>query len=151
VREILDELGIGTIQKSPEASKKKIFKKSNFLSYDTDLQGVANDFTEMFTATGIEVLGTPIGTDAYTKDFVAQNSIKIMRDVEKLEPLTDGFSHFSVGTEDYEHAHTIHECKYNFAVPRAILNGAGHSYRYSHHKSYTPERYSRFFPSLGPG
>jgi hypothetical protein len=38
----------------------------------------------MFTATGIEVLGTPIGTDAYIKDFVAQNCIKIMRDVEKL-------------------------------------------------------------------
>jgi hypothetical protein len=44
----------------------------------------------MFTTTGIEVMGTPIGTDAYIKEFVGQNCIKIMRDVEKLEPLTDG-------------------------------------------------------------
>ena len=50
----------------------------------------------MFTTTGIEVLGTPIGTDAYIKDFVAKNSIKIMKDVEKLEPLTDGFTHFQL-------------------------------------------------------
>ncbi len=42
------------------------------------------------------MLGTPIGTDAYIKDFVAQNCIKIMRDVEKLEPLTDGFTHFQL-------------------------------------------------------
>jgi hypothetical protein len=56
-----------------------------------------NDFTpDMFMVTGIEVLGDPIGTDAYIKDFVAQNSIKIMRDVEKIEPLTDGFTHFQV-------------------------------------------------------
>jgi hypothetical protein len=37
-----------------------------------------------------------IGTDAYIKDFVGQNCIKIMRDVEKLEPLTDGFTHFQL-------------------------------------------------------
>ena len=50
----------------------------------------------MFKVTGIEVLWTPIGTDAYIQDFVAQNSIKIMRDVEKLEPLTDGSTHFQL-------------------------------------------------------
>ena len=61
------------------------------------LQGIAYDSNpEMFKVTGIEVLGTPIGTDAYIQDFVAQNSIKIMRDVEKLEPLTDGFTHFQL-------------------------------------------------------
>ena len=44
-----------------------------FLQTDPDLQGIATDFTpEMFTATGIEVLGTPTGTAAYIKDFVAQ-------------------------------------------------------------------------------
>ena len=58
---------------------------------------------------------------------------------------------FSAGTKDYEHTHTIHECKYNFASPRAIFVGTAHSYRYSHHKNYTQERYSRIFPSLGPG
>jgi hypothetical protein len=42
------------------------------------------------------VLGTPIGTDAYLKDFVAQNSIKIMKDVEKLEPLSNAFTHFQL-------------------------------------------------------
>jgi hypothetical protein len=42
------------------------------------------------------VLGTPIGTDAYIKVFVAQNSVKIMRDVEKHEPFTGGFTHFQL-------------------------------------------------------
>ena len=66
-----------------------------FLQTDPDLQGITNNFTpEMFTVTGIEVLGTPIGTDDYIQDFVAQNSIKIMRDVDKLDPLTDGFTYF---------------------------------------------------------
>jgi hypothetical protein len=102
-----------------------VFERSQyFLQTDPDLQGITNDFTpEMFTSTGIEVLGTPIGTDAYIKDFVAQNCIKIMRDVEKLE----------------------------LDSPRAIFNSVAHSYRYSHRKIYTPERYSRFLPSLGPG
>jgi hypothetical protein len=68
-----------------------------FLQTDPDLQVIVNDFTpEMFTTTGIEVLGTPIVTDTYIKDFVTQNSIKIMRNVEKLEPLTDGFTHFQL-------------------------------------------------------
>jgi hypothetical protein len=68
-----------------------------FLQTDPDLQGIANDFTpEMFTVKDIEVLGTPLGTDVYIRDFVAQNCIKIMRDVEKLEPLTDGFTHFQL-------------------------------------------------------
>ena len=40
---------------------------------DSDLQGIANDFTpEMFSVEGIEVLGTPLGTDVYMKNFVAQ-------------------------------------------------------------------------------
>jgi hypothetical protein len=68
-----------------------------FLQTDPDLQGIADDFTpDMFTTTGIEVLGTPIGIDDYIKDFVAQNSIKIMKDLDKLEPLTDGFTHFQL-------------------------------------------------------
>ncbi len=54
-----------------------------FLQTDPDLQGITNDFTpEMFKAMGIEVLGTPIYTDVYIKDIVAQNCIKIMRDVD---------------------------------------------------------------------
>ena len=50
----------------------------------------------MFTVEGIEVLGTPIDTEGYIKNFVTQNCIKIIRDVKKLEPLTDGFTHFQL-------------------------------------------------------
>ena len=72
-------------------------RAQNFLQTDPDLQDIVNDFTpEMFTVTGIEVLGTPLGTDVYIRDFVAQNCIKIVRDVEKFEPLTDGFTHFQL-------------------------------------------------------
>ncbi len=39
----------------------------------------------MFTTTGIEVLGTPVGIDDNIKDFVDQNTIKIMKDLDKLE------------------------------------------------------------------
>jgi hypothetical protein len=59
-----------------------------FLQNDPDLQDIVNDFTpEMFTTTGIEVLGTPIGTDTYIKDFLDQNSIKIMKDVVKASDM----------------------------------------------------------------
>jgi hypothetical protein len=68
-----------------------------FLQNDPDLQGIANDFTpEMCSVQGIEVLGTPSGADTYIKDFVVQNCIKIARNVEKLEPITDGFVFFQV-------------------------------------------------------
>ena len=50
----------------------------------------------MITVQGIEVLGTPLGTDVYVRDFVAQNCIKITRDVDKVEPLTDGSTHFQL-------------------------------------------------------
>ncbi len=42
------------------------------------------------------MLWTSIGTDSYIKNFVAENSIKIMKDVETLEPLTDAFTHFQL-------------------------------------------------------
>jgi hypothetical protein len=35
-------------------------------------------------------------SQGYVRKFVAQNYIKITRDVEKLEPLTDGFIHFQM-------------------------------------------------------
>ena len=55
---------------------------------------MAKEFTaEMFTVEDIEVLGTPIGTDSYIRNFLTQNCLKIVRDIEKLEPLTDGFTH----------------------------------------------------------
>jgi hypothetical protein len=67
------------------------------LQNDPDLQGIANDFTpEVFSVQGIEVLGTPLRTDSYIRNFVAQNCIKIARNLEKLEPITDGFAHFQL-------------------------------------------------------
>jgi hypothetical protein len=67
------------------------------MNNDPELQVITNDFTpEMFTAQVIEVLGTPLDTDVYVKDFVPQNCIKITRHAEKLEPLTDGFTHFQL-------------------------------------------------------
>ena len=44
----------------------------------------------------IEVQGTLLVTDVYVRNFVTQNCIKITRDVEKFEPLTDGFIHFQL-------------------------------------------------------
>jgi hypothetical protein len=80
----------------------------HFLQNDPDLQGIANDFTqEMFTVQGIEVLGTPLDTDVYVRIFVDQNCIKITRDVEKLEPLTDGFIHFQL-IQKTMNTHTQH-------------------------------------------
>jgi hypothetical protein len=84
------------LSKGPSA--RHVYERTQyFLQNDPDLQSIANDFTpDMFTTTGIQVLGTPIGTDAYIKDFVDQNSIKIMKNVEKLETLTDDFTHFQL-------------------------------------------------------
>jgi hypothetical protein len=68
-----------------------------FLQTDLDLQDIANDFTpEMFTVKGIEVLGTPLDTHVYIRDFVDQNCIKAIWDVEKFEPLTRDFTHFQL-------------------------------------------------------
>ncbi len=59
-----------------------------FLQNDPSLQDIAQDFTlNMFFVQGIEVLGTPIGTDTYIKEYVAQNCIKITRDVDKHDHL----------------------------------------------------------------
>jgi hypothetical protein len=53
-------------------SARHVYERAKyFLQNDPDLQSIANDFTpDMFTMTGIEVLGTPISTDDYIKDFV---------------------------------------------------------------------------------
>jgi len=50
----------------------------------------------MFTVEGIGVLGAPVvlSTDADIKNCVAENCSKIMVDIGKHEPLTDGFAHF---------------------------------------------------------
>ena len=68
-----------------------------FLQNDPSLQGIAHDFTfNMFSVEDIEILGTPIGTDIYIKNFVQNNCLKIINDVVKHDPLTDGFVHFQL-------------------------------------------------------
>ena len=50
-----------------------------------------------------------IDTDVYIRDFVDQNCIKIMRDVEKFEPLTDDFTHFQL-VQKTMNTHTQYMC-----------------------------------------
>jgi len=83
------------LAKGPISARHLYERTQHFLRTDPALQDIAKDFTpEMFTVEDIEVLGTPIGTEGYIKNFVTQECINIIRDVEKLEPLTDGFTHF---------------------------------------------------------
>jgi hypothetical protein len=85
------------LAKGPISARHLYERAQHFLRTDPGLQHMANDFTpEMFTVEGIEVLGTPTGTEGHIKIFVTQNCVKIMRDIEKLEPLTDGFTHFQL-------------------------------------------------------
>jgi len=85
------------LAKGPISARHLYERAQHFLRTDPALRNIANGFTpEMFTVEGIEVLGTPIGTEGYIKNFVAQNCVKIMRDIEKLETLTDGFTHFQL-------------------------------------------------------
>ena len=81
----------------PVGSCSSFLKEKEVERTDPALHHITNDFTpEMFTVEGIEVLGTPIDTEGYIKNFVAQNCVKIIRDIEKLEPLSDGFTHFQL-------------------------------------------------------
>jgi hypothetical protein len=85
------------LTKGPISARNLYERAQHFLRTIPDIQHLAREFTpEMFTVEGIEVLGTPIGTDVYIRNFVAQNCLKIVRDIEKLEPLTDGFTHFQL-------------------------------------------------------
>ncbi|MCG3769725.1 MAG: hypothetical protein JW384_00855 [Nitrosomonadaceae bacterium] len=85
------------LAKGPISARHLYERAQHFLRTIPAIQHLAREFTpEMFTVEGIEVLGTPIGTDVYIRNFVAQNCLKIVRDIEKLEPLTDGFTHFQL-------------------------------------------------------
>jgi hypothetical protein len=85
------------LAKGPISARHLYERAKHFLRTDPAPQHIANEFTpEMFTVEGIEVLGIPIRNQGYIKNFVAQNCVKIMRDIEKLEPLTDGLTHFQL-------------------------------------------------------
>jgi hypothetical protein len=58
------------LTKGPISARHLYERDQHFLRTDPALQHMANDFTpEMFTVEGIEVLGTPIGTEGYIKNF----------------------------------------------------------------------------------
>ena len=85
------------LAKGPISARHLFERAQHFLQTIPAIQHLAGEFTqEMFTVEGIEVLGTPIGTDNYIRNFVAQNCLKIVRDIEKLEPVSDGFAHFQL-------------------------------------------------------
>jgi hypothetical protein len=57
-----------------------------FLQNDPSLQDIVYDFTfNMLSVEGIEILGTPIGTDIYIKEYVQNNCLKIINDVVNLD------------------------------------------------------------------
>ena len=85
------------LAKGPISARHLYERAQHFLRTDPALQHLANEFTEeMFTLEGIQVLGTPIGTAGYIRNFVAKNCVNIIRDIDKLEPLTDGLVHFQL-------------------------------------------------------
>ena len=85
------------LAKGPISARHLYERAQHFLRTIPAIQHLANEFTqEMFSVEGIEVLGTPIGTDNYIRNFVAHNCLKIVRDIEKLEPLSDGLVHFQL-------------------------------------------------------
>jgi hypothetical protein len=65
-----------------------------------------------------------------------------MRNIDKLEPLTDGFTHFSVDTKDTEYSHTVYEWKYYSTTPGAFFIGAAVSCRHSRRKRYPEKGYA---------
>jgi hypothetical protein len=73
-----------------------------------------------------------------------------MRDVEKLEPFTDVFTHFHLVQKtmntrtQYMSANITVPTQEQFLSARHIHIDTVIDY----HKSYTPERHSRFFPSF---
>ena len=61
-----------------ETTVRHVYQRTQFfLQNDPSLQGIAHDFTSnMFSVEGIEILGTPLGTDIYIKNYVQNNCLK---------------------------------------------------------------------------
>jgi hypothetical protein len=129
-----------------EPVTRHVYERTQYsLQTDPDLQDIANDFTpEMYTVKDIEVLGTTLGTNVYIRDFVSQNCIKIMRDMEKLESLTDGFTHFQL-VQKTMNTHTQYTTVYITLTPQEQFLTAQHLHVDT---KFANERYSRFFPSV---
>ena len=85
-----------------------------FLQNDPNLQDITQDFTpNMFSVQGIEVLGTPIGSDTYIMEYVTQNCIKIMEYVDQncIKITRDTPRTFLVGTTP--------ACRHGLQMPHA--------------------------------
>jgi len=54
------------------------------------------DRPEVFVADGIITVGVPLGTDAFVTAYVANKCQEISADIDKLDPLTDGFVHYQL-------------------------------------------------------
>ena len=54
------------------------------------------DRDDVFVADGILTVGVPIGTDAFVSNFVTDKCQQISDDIDKLDPLTDGFVHYQL-------------------------------------------------------
>ena len=54
------------------------------------------DRADVFVADGILTLGVPLGTDAFVSAYVAAKCQEISGDIDKLDPLTDGFVQYQL-------------------------------------------------------
>ena len=62
-------------------------RTQHLLQNDPDLQVIVDDFTpEMFSVQGIQVMGNPLVTDTYIRNFVPENCTGIGRNVLVLNP-----------------------------------------------------------------
>ena len=52
--------------------------------------------SQVFVADGILTVGVPLGTDAFVSVYVAATCQQISADIDKLDPLTDGFVHYQL-------------------------------------------------------
>jgi hypothetical protein len=96
---IFDNFNLGkTMFLTKGTTGRHVYQRANFfLQNDPNLQDITYDFTfNMLSVEGIEILGTPIGTDIYIKEYTQKNCLKIINDAVKHDPLTDGFVHFQL-------------------------------------------------------
>jgi hypothetical protein len=84
----LDFNMVKTMILTKDPTSRYVYERAqHFLQNNPNLQVIVNDFTqEMFTVQDIELLGTPLVTDVYVRNFGSQNFIKITRMWRILNP-----------------------------------------------------------------
>jgi len=70
----------------------------NIITTDCSLHTLRTliDRPDVFVADGILTVGVPLGTDAFVSAYVAATCKEISTDIDKLDPLTDGFVHYQL-------------------------------------------------------